>query len=322
MSRATAHSTTDATSIPAPMLALHTRWQIGILTALFLAVHYDILFRIARFAMTDGDWSHAFLVPVFSLYLIFQKRDALAQIPFRTCWPGLPLMALGLAGYLIALAAGSDMLKGYAVIVELLGLALLLAGPAAMRFLWFPIVYLLFAVKIAEPLWESIAHQLQLLAASGAVALLMIVGVEAHVTQITIELFENSQLVGSLNVAEACSGMRMLMTFLALGTAMAYLWNRPTWAKVLMVLLCVPIAVLVNVGRVTVLSLLYLIDPKYSQGDFHIFMGMLMLIPALALFVGMGYLLNMLIDPVASSSDEPGPAAPPSASPSSPSASS
>jgi exosortase len=281
-----------------PLLAPEARVRLGILAVLFAAVHYDILYRIAIFAWTDGDWSHAFLVPLFSLYFIHQQRDRLANLAPRTFWPGLALAGLGLGGYLAALAAGNDMLKGYAMIVELVGITLLMVGPAMMRYLWFPILYLAFAVKVSEPIWDVVAGTLQIIAAQSAVVLLLVVGVEAHVTETTIELFDGARQLGSLNVAEACSGMRMLMTFLALGTAMAYLWNRPWWAKILMVALCVPIALLVNVGRVAVLGLLYLVDPKYSQGDFHIFMGMLMLIPALGLFVLIGWVLNVLIDPV------------------------
>lgn len=290
---------TDAAPAPAtdeaPLLSPAARVRLAILAALFLALHWELIYRLGRFAWNDGDWSHAFLVPLFSLYFIHQQREQIAAAVPRPFWPALGVMLAGMGGYFAAMTIGSDMLRGYAMIVELAGLTLLMVGPAVMRYLWFPILYLAFAVKVSEPIWSAVAHRLQLLAAEAAVGLLNIIGVEAAATQTTIDVYEGLNLLGSLNVAEACSGMRMLMTFLALSVAMAYLWNRPWWAKLMLVGLTVPIAIVVNVARVTLLGVLYTLDPEYTRGDFHIFMGMLMLIPALGLLLLTLWIMNQLI---------------------------
>jgi len=279
-----------------PLIPSHVWVRIAIIAALFIPLHWDIINRLIRFAWTDGDWSHAFLVPLISIYFIHQRREALRAVTPRTCWWGLPLLLAGMIGYFLSIyPVRNDMLKGYFMIFEIFALVLLLAGPGVIRVVWLPIVYLMFAVKVSQKYWTIIAENLQFFAAKASVVTLQLFGIDATVTGTTIDLWKGMEPLGSLNVAEACSGLRMLMTFIALGVAMAYLWDRPWWARLTMVLLTVPIAVAVNVGRVTVIGLLYLIDPKYSVGDFHIFMGMLMLIPACGLFLLVGWIMNKLV---------------------------
>jgi exosortase len=279
-----------------PLIGPHVWWRIALIVALFVPLHWDIIGRLIRFAWTDGDWSHAFIVPLISLYFVHQRRDDLKAIEPRTCWWALPLLLIGMAGYFLSIyPIRNDMLKGYFMILEIFAIVLLLAGPRVIMITWLPIVYLVFAVKVSQKYWTIIAENLQLLAAKSSVVTLQLFGIDATVSGTTIDLWHGMQPLGSLNVAEACSGLRMLMTFIALGVAMAYLWDRPWWARLTMVLLTVPIAVVVNVGRVTVIGLLYLIDPKYSAGDFHLFMGMLMLIPACGLFLLLGWVLNKIV---------------------------
>lgn len=277
-----------------PLFPPEVAARIGLIAAAFVALHWDILRRLVHFAATDGDWSHAFLIPAFSGYFIYQQRDRLRETPARACWWGLPVMLAALAGYGWGIAAGNDMLKGYSMIVQIAGVVLLLAGPAVMRVLWLPIAYLAFAVKISPAWWAAATWQMQLLAAKAAVAVLGVVGLDAELSGTAIRLYDGLEVIGTLTVAEACSGMRMLITFLALGVAVAYLWDRPWWARLTMTAAAVPIAMAVNILRVVVLSLLYLIDPAYSSGDFHTMIGMLMLIPGLGLFLGVGWALRLL----------------------------
>lgn len=318
-----------------PLIPPHVWARIALLTLLLVPLHWDLIWRIVGvvpstgdapdglvasllaplhlrpfgYAWTSGDWSHALLIPFISLYFISQHADTLRTTRAKTCWWGLPIALAGLAGYFLALyPLRSDMLKGDAAILELFGIVLLFVGPSMMRVLWFPIVYLAFAIRISDGVWDAVAWKLQNIAAGSATVLLTLFGIDAQIRGTTIELYHGLQKLGSgLNVAQACSGLRMLMTFAALGVAMAYLWERPWWARLTLVLLTVPIAIAVNVGRVTLLGLLYLVNPAYSQGDFHIFMGMLMLIPAGAMFWGVGWLLNLLVEDQAEALNEPRP---------------
>lgn len=320
-----------------PLIERHGWVRIGLVAALFVVLFNDFLYRafgfsldggfeLRGYAWNDGNWSHALIVPLISLYFLYQHRDQLSRTPVRTGWGGLIPLLLGVFAYALAIgptafapddagheaamalrAFGNDTAKGYAMILALGGLVWLMAGWRVLRLTWFPIAFLVFAVKISDRIWEAIAFKLQGIAAVASGVAINVFGLPldlwADVRGNTIDLFQHGQKVGEgLNVAEACSGLRMLMTFIALGVAVAYLAERPWWARVIMVLLTVPIAVLVNVGRVTVLGLLYPYNKELATGDFHLFVGMLMLLPALGLFMLVGWVLNQLFVP------EPAPA--------------
>jgi exosortase len=100
-----------------------------------------------------------------------------------------------------------------------------------------------------------------------------------------------------LNVAEACSGMRMLVAFLALGVAMAYVSLPTVWQRVALVVMGVPVAVFVNVLRVATLGVLTLINPDFVTGEFHHFIGLLWLLPAFLLYLLVLWVLGKMVVP-------------------------
>jgi exosortase len=284
-----------------PLITTRGWVWIGLLTLLFVLLHRNFLYRSLLISLEDNDWSHALLVPVIGVYYLFQQRTRLMQITSSVCWWGLPIMLMGMISYAFFIYPGrNDMFQGYSMIIALFGLVLFVLGPRMMTVLWFPIFYLGFGVKVSQKLWELIALKLQTIASVSSTALLNIIGLaldlEATVRGNTIELFHHGvKMNPPMNVAEACSGLRMLMAFLALGVAMAFLMPRAWWQRAVMVLMTLPIAVAVNVGRVTTLGLLHVYAPEYAKGDFHIFVGMLMLIPAAGLFLLLGLVLDKMI---------------------------
>jgi len=216
---------------------------------------------------------------------------------------GLGLLLAGLVLHVLALfPIQNHMARGYSMIVGLFGLCLFLLGPRAMAVLWVPIAYLVFAVKISDRLWQQIAQQLQDVAATGADILLQCFAavlsfdVQSSGNQITLSFMRAGQWVSEpINIAEACSGLRMLMAFIALGTALAFLWDRRWWQRAIIIASTVPIAVFINIVRVTAIGLLYLVNRDLAQGDTHVFVGMLMLLPAAAMLLGVGWVLDRII---------------------------
>lgn len=298
---------------------------IGILSLLFVLVHGTYLQRlfliVTNVTKTRGDnfldvllsaattnwnpdWSHALVMPLISLYFLHQNRARLAAAQPRISWWGLPILILGLLGHAFWIYPGqNDMFQGYCMILGLFGLVLLVLGPSMMKVLWFPILYLVFAVKISDKLWEIIATNLQYIAAACATVALKFCTVfinnfDVENRRATIDLTfmrDGAWVTEPLNVAEACSGLRMLMAFVALGVALAFLWERVWWQRLAMIVMAVPIAVFVNIGRVTAIGLLYLVNKELASGDFHTFIGMLMLIPAALLFMMLGWALDRII---------------------------
>jgi len=274
---------------------------MALLGSLFVTLHYNFLSRMGRTAYHDPNWQHAMIVPLISCYFIFQHRDRLVATTRRISPRGLMLLFLGIFSYIWWIYPGqNDMLQGYSMILVLFSLVWFVLGSSMLRYLWFPILYLVFAVKVSDRLWNLIAWKLQDIAAIASAFLLKILGMFLDMDVVlagnTIELWSGGERLDPLNVAEACSGLRMLMAFVALGVAMAFLSNRAWWQRLVMVAMAVPVAVFVNVGRVTVIGALYAkVDPRVAAGDLHVFIGMLMLIPAAGIFWMLGWILDNLV---------------------------
>ncbi len=268
----------------------------------YIAMHWEILRRSVSFSK-DPNWSHILIVPLIAAYYIGQHKKELQAVPRRTFWPALPLVLVGLYAYIFWIYPGqSNMFRGYSAVFTLGAMLWFILGGYAMRVLWFPVVYLMFGVKISDSIWSRIAESLQDIAALGATVCLEVLAVFMNFSvsnqgnSIELSFMRDGQWVSeALNVAEACSGLRMLMAFIALGVAMAFLFPRPWWQRILMIGITVPVAVAINIGRVTVIGLIYTWNREYAQGDFHVFVGLLMLIPAAGLFMLLGWIMNQII---------------------------
>jgi exosortase len=151
----------------------------------------------------------------------------------------------------------------------------------------------MFALPIPELLYSRIAVPLQNIAAAGAVIILKILGVDITSTASALDIISRTGVTHGLTVAEACSGMRLLMAFCALGVAMAYLDYKPVWQRLILVAAAVPIAVFCNVLRVAITCWMYYIDkPELGQDFMHTFTGVLMLIPAFGLLWVLSWILH------------------------------
>ena len=311
---------------------------IAVVATLFLAFHWTFVNRMILIATStpggknpwemlvhiikhrwNPDWSHVLAIPFISLYFVVRSRDVLARTPRCICTSGLVLLFMGMLSFLWWIEPGrNDMFQGLSMIIALFGLGLFLLGPAMMRILWFPIAYLIFFIKVSDRIWDRVAFGLQRIAAEAATGVLNVLTLfmdfDVYKTGNRIEVgySEGGQyLTQGLEIAQACSGLRMLMAFVALGVAMAYLADRAPWQRLIMVLMAVPVAVMVNVGRVVMLALLTMVNEEMTKGDFHTFLGMLMLIPAAGLFWLVGWVVDRLVlnDP----EGQPSSAGPPNA---------
>ncbi|MEY3230115.1 MAG: hypothetical protein RL689_202 [Planctomycetota bacterium] len=247
------------------------------------------------------DWGHAYVMPFLAGYLIWLKRAEIAAERVRPFWPGMAPFLLGLMSYLFFIVGvPNHMLQGAAMVLTLLGLALLVTGPGVFRHLFLPILFLLFAITISEQIMIKVTFQLQLIASKGAWLMLNIIG---GIFGFLVDLEGNTLTVAGakLNVAEACSGMRMVVAFYALAAAVGVMGCRHWWQRIALLLLAAPVAIFMNVVRVTVLGLLSLRDPNLAAGDAHMMIGTLLLVPSLALFLAVVWTLNRLVD------DEPTP---------------
>jgi len=265
----------------------------------FIVLFADWFWTQHLLSWGDHDWQHAYMVPLISGYLLWQNRVGLARARFSTFWPGLAPMALGIVCYVFFMVGfPNHMGQGFAMILTLFGMVLLMLGPAAMEYLFFPVAYLIFGVTISEKIMIYVTFRLQHLAAEGAYALLNMIGVQTDLKGNT--LFVTSRLgeTKPLNIAEACSGMSMLIAFFALGAAMALVACRHWWQRVVLLMLAGPVALLLNVIRIAVLGVATLFDADLAAGDAHMLIGTLLLIPGFFAYLFIVWALNKSVEGV------------------------
>lgn len=250
----------------------------AVIAALLVGMYYNIAIKLVSDWYNLPDYSHGFLVPLFSLFLVWDKRKVLAGIPIRQTWQGLPLIVFSLF-ILIAGVYGVELFTSRVSFVFLLGgLIWTFFGTAMLRELLFPLLVLLLAIPFPQIVFNKITFPLQLLASRIASDILPLFGVpvlhEGNVIQLPIM---------KLEVAEACSGIRSLMSLFTLAVFYGYFLERTTKRRVFLALASIPIAVAANVFRIvgTGLCVQYW-DPSKAVGFFHEFSGWVMFLVSLA----------------------------------------
>ena len=283
--------------------------KIGILTLLFGAVFWSNLRRLWEKTNPfngEPNWGHAMCVPVIGLYFLYVNREALLSAPRRPGWLGLPILIGGLLLFGYGIWPGqNDFVKDFGMVVTLFGLVALLTGWKVMKTAWFPIVFLVCGIPWPGLVYSRVASPLQQLAAMVAVTVLKMTGVNSYVGGTKIFIY-NANVVRTLNVAEACAGLRSLMTFISVAAAVAFLSIRPLWQKLIIVLSAIPIAVFCNVMRVSGQGLIdHYWSEQLSNGFAHAFVGMVMLVPAFLMILGVGWILDQVFVEVADSKPRP-----------------
>jgi len=258
----------------------------------FLALYRSELLGLTNIWYTDIGWSHGFVVPLISVFFVWARWDTLRRLTPKGTWVGLMLVLLATVGQMLFRASGTVQMSNLSVLVLLYGVVLFVFGWEHLRILWLPITYLVFAIPPPSPLYVAMTTPMQQIAASIGVTLLPLFGAMGLQHGTTIQVATAKGMM-SLNVEEACSGMRMLVAFFALAVALAYSTNRPIWQKVFLALSALPIAILCNGLRVTLTGVLGAkLGEEWAHGATHETLGLLMLIPAMFMQLGLAWLLD------------------------------
>jgi exosortase len=258
-------------------------WR-GVLTAiglvgLILWVFWPSIVELAEIWESVPQYSHGYLVPLFAVALLWLRRDRCDPTKMQPTWWGAAIVA---AGCLIRLGGGYYYyfwLERIALLPIVVGLAMTLGGWAALRWSWPSIAFLIFMLPLPSGLAGAMAHPLQRIGTLASSYLLEVLGFPAVTEGNVIALGQND-----LGVVEACSGLRMLITFFAASAAVAMLSRQSLLVRVLLFLCAAPIAVVVNVLRITVTGVLYeTAGSRVAELVFHDLAGWLMIPMALGL---------------------------------------
>ena len=265
----------------------------AIIAGLLCVLYYRVALKLVYDWYTLPDYSHGFLVPFFAAFLIWDKRKVLSTTPIKPTWSGLLLVVFAI-GVLVLGVYGVELFTARMSFVFLLtGLIGTFFGWAMVRALRFPLLVLVLAIPFPAIVFNQITFPLQLLASRIASDVLPLLGVPTLHEGNVIEL-----PIMKLEVAEACSGIRSLMSLFTLAVFYGYFLERTTKRRVILALASVPIAVTANVVRIvgTGLCVQYW-DPDKALGFFHEFQGWVMFVISLACL----YLVHrvmLLISPV------------------------
>ena len=283
-------------------LGVHNFIKMLIISGLFCFLFRNEMEGIVNRWLTDSSWSHGFLIPLFSLYFVNQKREEIlccaANDELRPNYLGLVFLVFGILFYpfnIVHLQYGY--LRSIDMIATLGAIVLFLGGWKLVKQTWLPIAFLIFAVPLPERYYKELTIPMRQWAAAVASRLLDLVPkLDATANGAVIDVFyKGMPLDPPLDVDEACSGMRLLMAFLALGVAMAYLHYRPLWQRIILLASTVPIAIFCNIVRVTITGFIYvLIHPKYAQGIYHDMLGIAMLPLAFGLYGILAWFMSSL----------------------------
>jgi exosortase len=283
-------------------LGAHSFIRIGIIAALLYWLFHKEIGGIVSQWLTDPSWSHGFIIPLFSLYFLNQSKQEILNIRTKPNYLGLVLLAGVILFYVFntITPAGYGYFRQISAVGALLGVVFFLGGWGLLKYTWLPVLYLFFAIPLPDEILRSATIPMRLWAASASTAIFnLIPHLDANANGVVIEIiYKGKALEPPLDVAEACSGMRLLMTFVALGVAMAYLHYRPAWQRLVLLVSTIPIAIFCNILRVTITGLIYVMGyPQFAQGIYHDMLGMLMLLPAFGLYGALAWFMsNLFVD--------------------------
>ncbi len=259
-------------------------WQGLLLAGVVTALYAPILARLVAQWYNDADYSHGFLVPLLSAYLIWRKRDELAKVPSRPSFWGM-FVVLASLGVLFLGSLGAELFLSRSSLVGVIcGLIIYFRGWAMLRAVAFPIGFLMFAIPLPALIYNEIVFPLQFIASAFATRTLEILNIFPVMREGNVLVMPGLRL----EVVEACSGIRSLMSLLALAAGYGYLAERSNIVRWFLFLAMVPLAIVSNGTRVMITALMaHYIGPEAAQGFMHEFSGWVIFVVATILFLAL-----------------------------------
>jgi exosortase len=251
-------------------------WFAFLLAVLFAPV----LLVMAKEWADDESMGHGFFVPPVAAYIAWQKKDRILAARVAPHWSGFLLVLFGFV-CLVAGFLGADLfMTRVGFLFALTGVILGCCGPAVLKELAFPLAVLLFMVRIPLFIYSQITFPLQLFASAVAETTLNLIGIPVLREGNILELASQK-----LNVVEACSGIRSLLSLAFLSLVYGYFFEQRVWLRITLFILTIPIAIASNAARVTITGILTEVNPAMAEGIYHSLEGWVIFMVALVALV-------------------------------------
>ena len=240
---------------------------------------------------TDPRYAHGYLVPMFSLALLWMRRARLDDVnPHGSTW-GLAFVGLGVAVHLVGGYFCHGTLEGLALLPYMGGIALLMGGWRILQWAWPSIAFLAFMIPLPWRVENALGPPLQFIATSVSTYVLQILGFMAFAEGYVIHLDD-----AQIGVVEACSGLSMLITFVALSTAAALVVKCPLLDRIVLVASSIPVALLANIARISLTGVLHnSVGAHVASKFYHDLAGWLMIPLALIFYWSEIWILSRLL---------------------------
>jgi exosortase len=243
--------------------------QVAAIGACFAFVYVDVIAKLTRDWSTDDNYSHGFLIVPIALYLAWERRAVLMRLPLAPSLSGLLIVLASLA----VLAAGTLGVELFLTRVSMIGVLagaiVFLCGWAHLRALFFPVAFLFLMVPLPAIIFNKITFPLQMLASEAG---------EYGIAALNIPVLREGNIIvlahTKLEVVEACSGIRSLVSLLTLGIVYAYFIDQRATVRWAIALSAIPVAIVSNAMRITGTGVAaHYYGPEAAEGFFHSFSG-------------------------------------------------
>lgn len=252
-----------------------------VLLAALVGLYYPVLTYLVHDWSTNDNYSHGFFIPLISGYMVYALREELGRITVRPANWGFIVLLAGLGQLYVARVGSEYFLQRTSLIIVLLGMVLFLWGRELTKKLLLPIGYLLFMVPIPAIIWNKIAFPMQLFSSAVTERVIQAIGLPVFREGNVLHLAQTT-----LEVVDACSGLRSLTTMFALAAALAWFSDFATWKKWLLFFAAAPVAIFANIVRLTATAgLASFYGEKVAQGFLHDFSGLFTFVFGLALLI-------------------------------------
>lgn len=244
---------------------------MAVYLAAFMVLFGRTIYRMGVVWYSDPNYSHGFLIPVISAYLIWDRRDTLKNLAGSPAGYGLAVVLFGLLVFLLGNLAGEYYTMRFSMLIVLAGTIIYSCGMGCLRAVSFPFFFLIFMIPLPYIVYDQFAFPLKMMVSKMSVSFLSLIGVPVLREGNIISLAQIT-----LEVADACSGIRSIISLLALAAALGYLSLRGVAKRLVLFILAVPIAVIANAVRVIgtgILANVY--GPDAAEGFFHEFAGII-----------------------------------------------
>ena len=258
--------------------------------ALILISYGPVLNRLMHQWVNDEDMGHGFFVPVIAGFIVWQRREQLAALEIKPNPWGMLLVGVS-AVLLVVATLGAELFTArLSFLFTLIGVVLTLGGRPLVRALAFPLFLLFFMVPIPAVIYSRITFPLQILASRLADAALNLFSIPVIREGNVLELANKK-----LNVVEACSGIRSLLSLTFLALVYGYFFEKKNWVRTVLFFSTIPIAIIANGSRVTLTAILTQVREDLAEGFFHEAQGWVIFMVALVILIFWHQILNRTI---------------------------